>query len=114
MRAHRILVVLNGEIVEEGSHDELIRARGKYHNLWSKQTFVKSADGQCRSRSPQMRNANLTNDVDRDRSTTTMVKALNIEENYDPTQTEVGKKPVEGQEFDNGQSHKREVSGGPE
>ncbi|KIN01787.1 hypothetical protein OIDMADRAFT_196334 [Oidiodendron maius Zn] len=40
MQSDRILVVIDGEIIEEGSHHELIRARGKYHDLWSKQVFV--------------------------------------------------------------------------
>lgn len=40
MRADIILVVMNGEVVEEGSHNSLVAAGGKYHDLWSKQIFV--------------------------------------------------------------------------
>jgi ATP-binding cassette subfamily B protein len=36
-RADRILVVENGGISEMGSHAELIRARGHYYNLYTKQ-----------------------------------------------------------------------------
>ena len=36
-RADRILVLSKGEIEEMGSHDELIRAKGHYHNLYTKQ-----------------------------------------------------------------------------
>lgn len=34
----RILVMENGEIVEEGSHKELIRQKGKYAELWNHQS----------------------------------------------------------------------------
>lgn len=42
MHADRILVIKDGEIIEEGSHHELIRERGKYHGLWLKQALVKT------------------------------------------------------------------------
>ncbi|MBC8214359.1 MAG: ABC transporter ATP-binding protein [Candidatus Marinimicrobia bacterium] len=35
--ADRILVIQNGKIVEEGDHDELLRQKGKYYNLYSVQ-----------------------------------------------------------------------------
>ncbi|KAK3496836.1 uncharacterized protein B0T23DRAFT_393161 [Neurospora hispaniola] len=41
MNADKIMVVTGGEIVEEGSHEDLIRANGKYAELWSKQIFIK-------------------------------------------------------------------------
>lgn len=44
MNADRIMVVTGGELVEEGSHEELIQANGKYAELWSKQIFVKPQD----------------------------------------------------------------------
>ncbi|KAH6853377.1 hypothetical protein B0I37DRAFT_5154 [Chaetomium sp. MPI-CAGE-AT-0009] len=44
MNADRIIVVTGGEIVEQGSHEDLIRADGKYAELWSKQIFVKPKD----------------------------------------------------------------------
>lgn len=67
MRADRILVVMEGEIVEEGNHFQLIRARGKYHDLWSKQIFVEPSKE--RSRSPRKANNNLINDLDPVQST---------------------------------------------
>mgnify|MGYP002621084956 FL=1 len=42
MNADRIIVVKDGEIVEQGNHEELIRANGKYADLWSKQVFIRS------------------------------------------------------------------------
>lgn len=44
MNADRIIVVTGGELVEQGSHEDLIRADGKYAELWSKQIFVKPKD----------------------------------------------------------------------
>ncbi|ROW16195.1 hypothetical protein VPNG_01761 [Cytospora leucostoma] len=41
VNADRIVVVANGEILEQGNHETLIAARGKYADLWSKQIFVK-------------------------------------------------------------------------
>ena len=41
MNADKIMVVTGGEIVEEGSHEDLIQANGKYAELWSKQIFIK-------------------------------------------------------------------------
>jgi ATP-binding cassette subfamily B protein len=36
-RADRILVIENGRITEMGSHDELIRQKGHYYSLYTKQ-----------------------------------------------------------------------------
>lgn len=44
MNADRIIVVENGEIIEQGSHNELIVASGRYADLWSKQVFVRPND----------------------------------------------------------------------
>ncbi|KXJ91797.1 hypothetical protein Micbo1qcDRAFT_203846 [Microdochium bolleyi] len=41
MNADVIFVVADGEIVEQGGHEELIAKDGKYAELWSKQIFVK-------------------------------------------------------------------------
>lgn len=35
--AHRILVIHNGRVVEQGSHDELLEMRGMYHRLYTRQ-----------------------------------------------------------------------------
>jgi subfamily B ATP-binding cassette protein MsbA len=37
MNADRILVMKNGQIVEQGSHEDLLAAEGLYHHLWSLQ-----------------------------------------------------------------------------
>jgi ATP-binding cassette subfamily B protein len=36
-QADRILVIENGTIAEIGTHAELLRKRGKYHNLYTRQ-----------------------------------------------------------------------------
>ncbi|MEA3335595.1 MAG: ABC transporter ATP-binding protein [Chloroflexota bacterium] len=36
-RADRILVIENGKIIESGTHDELLRARGHYYDLYTQQ-----------------------------------------------------------------------------
>jgi ABC-type multidrug transport system ATPase subunit len=44
MNADRIIVLGNGEILEQGSHDNLIAKGGKYADLWSKQVFLRPKD----------------------------------------------------------------------
>ncbi|KAL7628020.1 hypothetical protein AAE478_002216 [Parahypoxylon ruwenzoriense] len=41
MNADSIFVVANGEIAEQGNHEDLIARGGKYAELWSKQIFFK-------------------------------------------------------------------------
>jgi len=43
MDADRILVVDNGEIVERGTHQELLERGGRYVNLWTKQSSKKTS-----------------------------------------------------------------------
>lgn len=40
MNADRIIVVDDGSILEQGTHDKLISAGGKYAELWSKQVSI--------------------------------------------------------------------------
>ena len=41
--ADRILVIDGGRMVEQGSHEELLRLRGRYHALYRNQ-FVREAE----------------------------------------------------------------------
>lgn len=45
MNADNILVVMDGEIVESGTHHELVNSKGRYYNLWSKQITPIAATG---------------------------------------------------------------------
>ncbi|QLY82358.1 ABC transporter ATP-binding protein [Clostridium intestinale] len=40
--ANRILVMQKGRLVEEGTHDKLIKEKGKYHDMW--EMYTKSLD----------------------------------------------------------------------
>ncbi len=42
--ADRILVMEDGEVLEDGSHDELMAARGRYHSLYTRQFLDESLD----------------------------------------------------------------------
>ena len=42
----RVIVLKDGELTEQGSHDELVAKRGEYSHLWSKQSgFALTGDG---------------------------------------------------------------------
>jgi len=131
MKADHILVVMNGEIVEEGSHEDLIHKKGKYHDLWSKQIFVKPAHDRSRSHSPKKRDSHIINDLTSNRQKVELAKALKTTPHGEPSQTsqqkpddgeqekktsqglkaDDGKKPAEGTKSGNG--HQREVSQKP-
>lgn len=42
VNADKILVIDDGQIVEEGTHEELLKSKGYYHHLWSHQSSPKS------------------------------------------------------------------------
>jgi len=42
--AHRIIVIVNGQIVEEGKHDELLASQGEFHKLYQMQFANSSAE----------------------------------------------------------------------
>jgi ABC-type multidrug transport system fused ATPase/permease subunit len=71
-RAHQILVMEQGRIVERGTHDELYALRGRYYDLYTKQHGLESnlflAPGEGDSVSPSetaaaSKNANADNDL---------------------------------------------------
>lgn len=100
MKAGRIMVVQDGEIIQNGSHDELVHAKGKYHDLWSKQILVKPIPkevSRSRSRSPQKHDANIVNDLDRNRNTSELAKVLRttIHNEQDCNTGKPGSKKVE-------------------
>jgi ABC-type transport system involved in cytochrome bd biosynthesis fused ATPase/permease subunit len=46
MRADQIVVMKDGSIVEHGSHDELLRLKGKYFDLWANQIQLLNPDAE--------------------------------------------------------------------
>lgn len=125
MKADHILVVMNGKIVEQGSHDDLIHSKGKYHDLWSKQIFVKPVNNRSRSRSPQKRDSGIINDLTPNRQKVELAKALKTTQHEEPgsasakDQTDSNgpvnmKDPSDGGKSDTEKKtdggHKREVS----
>jgi ABC-type multidrug transport system ATPase subunit len=74
------MVLKNGEIVETGTHDELIHLKGKYNDLWSKQVDVKPASDRSRSKSPRKRDKNIINDLSPEQKTTELTKVLRTTE----------------------------------
>jgi hypothetical protein len=87
MKADRILVVMNGAVVEEGSHDELVHKKGKYHDLWSKQIMVTPMTDRSRSRSPKKQDLTIINDLTPNRSKVELAKILNSAPHVEPCQS---------------------------
>ncbi|KAI9738060.1 MAG: hypothetical protein M1818_005488 [Claussenomyces sp. TS43310] len=76
MKANLIMVVKDGEIIEQGSHDKLIRAQGKYWNLWSKQIMVKVSKSRSGSESSHQTEDGFINDLESDCHNAEMSKGL--------------------------------------
>lgn len=88
MNADRIIVVTGGEIVEQGSHEELIRADGKYAELWSKQIFVKPKDKKSGDDKPGTKNrkgANIVNDLSIEATSSELAKVKSTPTTNGPT-----------------------------
>lgn len=70
---------MDGQIVEQGSHDKLFHAKGKYADLWAKQIFVKPSErpSRCKSRSkgPAKNDATIINDLTDQKKTVDLAKA---------------------------------------
>ncbi|PQE25948.1 abc transporter protein [Rutstroemia sp. NJR-2017a BBW] len=76
MNADHIVVVMDGKIVEQGSHDELFHSKGKYADLWAKQIFVKPLeDDQSKSKKNAKKDTNIINDVTLQQKTVTLAEA---------------------------------------
>lgn len=77
MNADKIVVVTGGEIVEEGSHEDLIQANGKYAELWSKQIFIKPKvkdAGEAKPTSLKETAPGIVNDSTPDKAKSELVK----------------------------------------
>ena len=111
MNADHIFVVMNGEILESGSHQTLTSAKGKYYDLWSKQLFLKPETDRSRPQSPMKRGAATTDELTRchDESEVAQTSTI-LEEPGDPY---VGPNPdgdIKNNGKGTGSSHQQEVS----
>jgi len=110
MKADYILVVMNGEIIEHGSHQQLIHAKGKYNDLWSKQIFLKPTSSRSRSRSPKKQDpdSEIINDLSAIEKKTELAKLMETTEHKEPKQIDgsSGGKPTDPKSTT---THKREV-----
>ncbi|ETI25357.1 hypothetical protein G647_02129 [Cladophialophora carrionii CBS 160.54] len=79
LHADHILVIRDGQIVEAGSHESLIKQDGSYNELWRSQLRLQADERSCsRARSPQKSKAQvLINDLNSSgEETQTLVKSL--------------------------------------
>jgi ABC-type multidrug transport system ATPase subunit len=81
MNADRIIVVENGEILEQGGHDELIVAGGRYADLWSKQVFIRPSDDDKKKASADQ--AGFVNDLSSEQTRTELSKVKPSSESKD-------------------------------
>jgi ABC-type multidrug transport system fused ATPase/permease subunit len=44
MHCNRILYLDEGRVVEQGTHEELLRLRGRYAGIWEKQRLTESLE----------------------------------------------------------------------
>lgn len=120
MKADHILVVMDGKIVEQGSHQELLCFKGKYHDLWSKQVFVKPEDERSRSRSPDKQKSNIVNDLSPAHHKAELSKVIqaadpdNVDEQDHGQKTDDGKNASNSPsgEVNNGSIDERKTSAG--
>ncbi|CAD6446777.1 667ed1b0-020b-4902-9903-7959be693581 [Sclerotinia trifoliorum] len=116
MNADHIVVIMDGQIVEQGSHDELFHSKGKYADLWAKQIFVKPSNmkskskskSRSRSKSPAKKDATIVNDLTEQKKTVDLAKAAKGVKDYNHTQDDRG----EAEDGTNSSSQSKDVSDG--
>lgn len=74
MNADRIIVVENGEILEQGNHNELIVSGGRYADLWSKQVFIRPNDDNDKAVEGSAGQAGFVNDLSSEQTITELSK----------------------------------------
>lgn len=108
MNADRIIVVAGGEIIEQGNHDSLIGANGKYAELWSKQIFTKPKDKAkddpiIKGEAPKAQN--IVNDLTSEETSAELAKVKST-----PTaNVESGSESSSATETEEASGHKKEV-----
>jgi ABC-type multidrug transport system ATPase subunit len=118
MNADLIFVVANGQVIEQGSHEELVAKNGKYAELWSKQIFVKpkerkegNEESGTSSQSNSIRTNELTDEALSEASPSEAIESLStVEEAEADTDVDADRTDAADGE-DNGTpvKHKKEV-----
>jgi hypothetical protein len=98
---------MNGEIVEEGTHDELLHKKGKYLGLWSKQVSVKHAHDDAKSQSSRKADGDIANDLTPSHQKAELAKIMTTTVHEEPsTYEECGEHTVnESEQAPVGPSH---------
>lgn len=108
MNADRIIVVENGEILEQGNHDELIVSGGRYADLWSKQVFIRPNDDD-KTTEASAGQAGFVNDLSSEQTRTELSKVKPVPSAKDeggPEQKDVGES---SQQKDEGEPSQQKV-----
>ncbi|KAK3335358.1 hypothetical protein B0T19DRAFT_447035 [Cercophora scortea] len=114
MNADSIIVVTGGKLVEQGSHEELIRANGKYAELWSKQVFVKPKDKDSDDDDTVTKGhkaLGLINDLTLERTNSELAKVKSVSSLRDQSDSSTGSETAleDGSETEQATEHKKEV-----
>ena len=113
MNADHIIVVAGGEVVERGSHEGLIRADGKYAELWSKQVFMKPKhkDGKNDSTPKEKKTklVTLVNDLTPEATSTELAKVKSSQTLLNLTDDDNGDDPKKDEDTKTPSGHKKEV-----
>jgi ABC-type multidrug transport system fused ATPase/permease subunit len=78
MDADLILVVDQGEIIERGTHDDLLRKGGKYYDLWTKQTEGKRSKASSIMAGSREQDLILLNDLSVDTYQSELAKSFGV------------------------------------
>ena len=98
MNADRIMVITGGELVEEGSHEELIRANGKYAELWSRQIFVKTKDAESKDDKPAAKGRRVVEIVNDLPSEVAKLELAKVKSTQDTSADDTGSGETSGSE----------------
>lgn len=113
MHADRILVIRDGEIIEEGSHHELIRGRGKYHDLWLKQALVKTGGEPSELEGLYVGGDTLGSSLDAKRNVLAQTESTRESTHSRQSPHETRVLSTEGKKPEHSSINKREVGGTP-
>lgn len=112
MNADRIIVVENGEILEQGNHNELIVSGGRYADLWSKQVFIRPNDDD-KTTEASAGQAGFVNDLSSEQTRTELSKVKPVPSAEDEGGSEQTDVDESSQQKDVGESSQQKDEGEP-